>query len=56
MATRIFGGIEVMPAREFLRTKILGLAARAGRLRRMDHAAVGIRPQDRPYAPSVAHF
>lgn len=45
-----------MPAREFLRTKILALAARAGRLARMDHAAVGIRPQDRSYAPSAAHF
>lgn len=45
-----------MPARTFLRTKILALAARARRLARIDHGSVGIRPQDVPYAPSPAHF
>jgi hypothetical protein len=45
-----------MEARAFLRAKILSLAARAGRLGRVDYASVGIRPQDLPYAPSPAHF
>jgi hypothetical protein len=45
-----------MEARAFLRAKILSLAARARRLARIDHASVGIRPQDLPYAPSPAHF
>ncbi|MGQ0443556.1 MAG: hypothetical protein ACT4O2_00130 [Beijerinckiaceae bacterium] len=45
-----------MSAREFLRTKIAALSARARRLARIDHASVGIRPQDVPYAPSPAHF
>jgi len=45
-----------MEARVFLRAKILSLAARARRLGRMSHASVGIRPQDLPYAPPLAHF
>jgi hypothetical protein len=45
-----------MDAREFLRAKILALGARARRLARIDHASVGIRPQDLPYAPSPDHF
>lgn len=45
-----------METREFLRTKILALASRARRLARIDYAAVGIRPQDLPYAPSPRHF
>lgn len=45
-----------MSAREFLRIKIVGLAARARRLQKMDQQSVGIRPQDAPYAPSPAHF
>lgn len=45
-----------MEARAFLRAKIIALAARARRLARIDHASVGIRPQDLPYAPSPAHF
>ena len=45
-----------MLTRKFLRTKILALAARARRLDRIDGEGVGIRPQDRPYAPSAAHF
>jgi hypothetical protein len=45
-----------MVTREFLRTKILALAARAHRLGQIDAEGVGIRPQDRPYAPSAAHF
>lgn len=45
-----------MLTRTFLRTKILALAARARRLGRIDGEGVGIRPQDRPYAPSAAHF
>jgi hypothetical protein len=32
------------------------LSARVGRLARIDHASVGIRPQDRPFAPSAEHF
>jgi hypothetical protein len=42
--------------REFLRAKIRALSARARRLTRLDHASVGIRPQDVPYSPSPAHF
>jgi hypothetical protein len=42
--------------RAFLRQKIATLAARARRLARLDPRAVGIRPQDRPYAPSPDHF
>lgn len=45
-----------MLTRTFLHTKILALAARARRLARIDAEGVGIRPQDRPYAPSAAHF
>jgi hypothetical protein len=43
-------------ARTFLRARIIGLAARARRLARIDYDSVGIRPQDLPYAPSPAHF
>lgn len=35
---------------------MLGLLARLGRLSRIDNAFVGLRPQDMPYAPSLAHF
>jgi hypothetical protein len=45
-----------MLTRLFLRTKIRALMARARRLARIDGEGVGIRPQDRPYAPSPAHF
>jgi len=45
-----------MEARAFLRARILDLAGRIRRLARVDHASVGIRPQDLPYAPSAAHF
>jgi hypothetical protein len=47
---------SVIEARTFLRARIIGLAARARRLARIDYASVGIRPQDLPYAPSPAHF
>jgi hypothetical protein len=47
---------SVIEAREFLRVRIVGLAARARRLARIDYDSVGIRPQDLPYAPSPAHF
>jgi hypothetical protein len=42
--------------RRFLATKARALAARARRLSRLNPDSVGIRPQDRPYAPSAAHF
>jgi hypothetical protein len=45
-----------MNTRQFLQAKIMGLAARTRRLARIDHANVGIRPVDIPYAPSAAHF
>ena len=45
-----------MNVRAFLRTKILTLAARAGRLANITPPSVGIRPQDLSYAPSPAHF
>src|SRR5215475_12784959 len=45
-----------MSAQAFLRAKLIALAARTERLASMDYASVGIRPQDVPYAPSVAHF
>ena len=45
-----------LEARTFLRARIIGLAARARRLARIDYNSVGIRPQDLPYAPSPAHF
>jgi hypothetical protein len=45
-----------MPTHSFLQAKIKDLAARASRLAHMDHASVGIRPQDVPFAPSAAHF
>jgi hypothetical protein len=45
-----------MSARQFLRAKIRSLAARARRLRRVDYASVGIRPQDLHYTPSPEHF
>ncbi len=43
-------------AREFLRVKVRGLAARLHRLGRIDNAFVGLRPQDMTHAPSRAHF
>jgi hypothetical protein len=42
--------------RAFLRARIIGLAARARRLGRIDYASVGIRRQDLPYVPSPDHF
>jgi hypothetical protein len=42
--------------RQFLRTKIIGLSARLRRLRKVDNAFVGLRPQDMPFAPSPQHF
>ena len=45
-----------MDVRVFLRARVLDLAARIRRLARMDHASVGIRPQDLRYAPSAEHF
>lgn len=45
-----------MESHAFLTAKIKDLAARASRLAHVDHASVGIRPQDMPYAPSTAHF
>ena len=43
-------------AREFLRVKVRGLAARLHRLARIDNAFVGLRPQDMRFAPSKTHF
>jgi hypothetical protein len=48
--------MSLRPLREFLRTKARTLEARARRLSALTPEAVGIRPQDRPYAPSPAHF
>jgi hypothetical protein len=45
-----------MDVRQFLRAKIIGLSARLRRLRRIDNAFVGLRPQDMPFAPSPQHF
>ncbi|MGC4093190.1 MAG: hypothetical protein QM756_35945 [Polyangiaceae bacterium] len=45
-----------MLARAFIGARVAGLKARLGRLARIDHASVGLRPQDLPYAPSSAHF
>jgi hypothetical protein len=45
-----------METSDFLRVRIIGLAARARRLARIDYDSVGIRPQDLPYAPSPEHF
>lgn len=45
-----------MLTRKFLRTKVQALSARARRLATIDGEGVGIRPQDRPFAPSAAHF
>jgi len=45
-----------MSVRRFVAARVAGLRARVGRLARIDHASVGIRPQDRPYAPSAEHF
>jgi hypothetical protein len=45
-----------MEARVFLHARIIGLAARARRLGRIDYEATGIRPVDLPFAPSPVHF
>lgn len=45
-----------METRQFLKVKILTLAARARRLAQIDYQSVGIRPGDRAYAPSPRHF
>jgi hypothetical protein len=42
--------------RVFLGSKVRALAARARLLSDLTPTRVGIRPQDLPYAPSVAHF
>lgn len=42
--------------RKFLQTKVTALEARARRLSGLTPGTVGIRPQDRPFAPSPAHF
>lgn len=46
----------VRETRGFLRSKVLALIARSGRLTRLTPHAVGIRPEDEPYAPSASHF
>jgi hypothetical protein len=45
-----------MSTRAFIQARVAGLEARLGRLSRIDHESVGIRPRDVPYAPSQAHF
>ena len=50
------GAEAITEARAFLRARIVGLAARARRLARIDYDSVGIRPQDLPYVPSPGHF
>jgi hypothetical protein len=45
-----------LETRGFLATKARTLAARARRLSSLTPGSVGIRPQDRPYAPSPAHY
>ncbi len=45
-----------MGTRDFLNAKIIDLSARASRLGHMDAGSVGIRPQDKPFAPTAAHF
>lgn len=45
-----------MDTTAFLRAKMLGLAARAKRLARIDPEQIGIRRKDMPYAPSPAHL
>ena len=42
--------------RRFLRHKLRTLAARSSRLATLSPERVGLRGQDRPYAPSAAHF
>src|SRR5689334_25117675 len=43
-------------ARRFLDLKTRGMGGRARLLRRLTPATVGLRPIDRPYAPSAEHF
>jgi hypothetical protein len=45
-----------MDTRGFLAARVAGLEARVGRLGRIDADSVGIRPQDRAFAPSLEHF
>jgi hypothetical protein len=45
-----------MDVRTFLRAKLLSLEGRGRQLAKVDHRAVGIRPQDLPYTPSPRHF
>ncbi|MDR4508927.1 MAG: hypothetical protein MRJ65_11960 [Candidatus Brocadiaceae bacterium] len=42
--------------KQFLAAKVRALAARAGRLATLAPNTVGIRAQDKPYAPSADHF
>lgn len=42
--------------KKFLATKIRSLKARARRLTSLNYLSVGLRPQDRPFAPSPRHF
>lgn len=42
--------------RQFVTTKVRSLVARARRLTKLSPETVGIRPQDRPFAPSLEHF
>ena len=48
--------MKPFPAKDFLYTKIRALTARARRLTDLTPATVGVRPQDRPFAPSRKHF
>jgi len=42
--------------RQFLGAKVRALEARARRLAQLTPETVGIRPKDRPFAPSLSHF
>lgn len=57
---RLASGPKLKDASDDLKTflghKIATLEARARRLGRLTPVQVGIRPQDRPYAPSASHF
>jgi hypothetical protein len=48
--------MALAPLRLFLHAKVRTLEARARRLAGLTPEAVGIRPQDRPYAPPPEHF
>ncbi len=56
LSTADVSGREQNPVARFLAVKAVSLAGRARRMAALTPEGVGLRAQDRPYAPSPEHF